>query len=131
MLAASIPMADYELPAFLEQHRGILSSPSWGLSIKTLLPPGVGCMLHMKMHTHDPGLAKQFFTSLAQGVELTAADPVYQVRERFLHERKELYHTAVVERAALIVRAWNACRGIRPLPQGRWAGTSAQFPTVE
>jgi len=131
MLSASIAMEDHELPAFLEQHRGIMSSLSWGLSIKTLLPPGAATMLHMKMHTHDPGLAKAVFMALASGLELTASDPVYLVRERYIAMGRALFHTAVVERAAALVRAWNARRGGRPLPQGKWAGTSAHFPTVE
>jgi hypothetical protein len=88
-------------------------------------------MLHMRMHAQDPGLAKAVFMALASGLELTASDPVYLVRERYISLGRALYHTAVVERAAAIVRAWNGRRGGRPMPQGKWAGTSAQFPTVE
>ena len=131
MLHATIPLLDYELPAYLAHHQGIVSSLSWGLMLKMLVPPGVATALHFLMHRHDPGLAKAFFLSLAQGVELTAADPVYQVRERYIHQPRALFHTAVVERAAAIVRAWNARRGGRPMPQGKWAGTSNQFPTVD
>jgi hypothetical protein len=130
MLQATIPLLDYELPSYLAQHQGIVSSLSWGLMLKTLVPPGVATALHLLMHTHEPRLAKAFFVGLAQGEELKASDPVYQVRERLLHERRELYHTAVVSRAAAIVRAWNCRRGGRPMPQGKWVGTSAQFPTV-
>jgi hypothetical protein len=131
MLQASIPVADYELPAYLSQHQRIVNSLSWGLMLRALLPPGVATMLHLRMHAQDPGLAKAFFLGLAQGVELTASDPVYQVRERFLHERKDLYHTAVVERAATIVRAWNCRRTGRPLTPLKWSGDGASFPTVE
>ena len=131
MLHATIPLLDYELPSYLSQHQMIVSSLSWGLMLKALVPPGVATMLHMRMHVKDPRLAKAFFLGLAQGVELTADDPVYQVRERFLHERRELYHTAVVERAAAIVRAWNCRRTGRPMTQLKRSGDSAQFPTVE
>ena len=134
MLHATIPLLDYELPSYLSQHQLIVSSLSWGLMLKTMIPPGVATMLHMRMHTHDPRLAKAFVVSLAQGVELTASDPVYQVRERFLHERKELYHTAVVERAAVMVNAWNCCRTGLPMTplMLKWrGGDNAQFPTAE
>jgi hypothetical protein len=136
MLRASIPLLDYELPSYLAQYQGmgIVSSLSWGLMLKALVPPGVATALHLLMHRHDPRLAKAFFVGLAQGVELTASDPVYQVRERLLHERRELYHTAVVERAAALVHAWNCRRTNRPMTSTmlKWrADKSAQFPTVE
>jgi hypothetical protein len=132
MLRASIPLLDYELPSYLAQHQGIVSSLSWGLMLKTLAPPGIGTALHWLMHLHDPRLAKAFFLGLAQGVELTAADPVYQVRERLLHTRRELYHTAVVERAAAIVHGWNCRRTGLPMtpPMLKWRGDNTAFPTV-
>jgi hypothetical protein len=133
MLHATIPLLDYELPRYLSQHQMIVSSLSWGLMLKALVPPGAATMLHMRMHTKDPRLAKALFLSLAQGVELTAADPVYQVRERCLHEGRVLYHTAVVARAATIVHAWNCHRTGLPMTPRllKWSGDSAQFPMVE
>jgi hypothetical protein len=131
MLSATIPLLDYELPGYLAQHPTLITSVSWGLMLKALLPAGAATMLHMRMHAQDPGLAKAVFLALASGLELTASDPVYLVRERYISLGRALYHTAVVERAAAIVRAWNGRRRGRPMPQGKWAGTSAQFPTVE
>jgi hypothetical protein len=133
MLHATIPLLDYELPSYLAQHPRIVPSLSWGLMLKVLVPPGVATMLHLLMHTSDPGLAKRFFLSLAQGVELTASDPAYQVRERFLHERKELYHTAIAERAAVMIQAWNCyCSGQPMTPRLlRWTGDNTAFPTIE
>ena len=132
MLRASIPLLDYELPSYLAQHQGIVSSLSWGLMLKALIPPGVATMLHLHMHMQEPRLAKAFVLGLAQGVELTATDPIYLVRERFLHERKELFHTAVCARAATIVQAWNCRRQGLPMTplMLKWSGDSAQFPLV-
>jgi hypothetical protein len=131
MCSAVIPLNDYELLGYLSAHQGIVSSLSWGISIKSMLPSGAACMLHWKMSARNAPLAKEFFMALASGLELTATDPVYQVRERYIHQPRALSHVAVAERCAMVVRAWNAARGGRPMPQGRWAGTSAQFPTVE
>jgi hypothetical protein len=133
MTSASIALLDYELPTYLAQHPAIVRSLSWGLSLRTLVPPGVATMLHLLMQAKDPALAKAVFVSLAQGLELQADNPIYLVRERFLHERKELYHTAVVERAAVMVYAWNSRRQGVPMTQRmlKWSGDSAQFPTVE
>ena len=132
MTSASIALLDYALPAYLAQHPSIVRSLSWGHMLKALVPPGVATMLHLLMQARDPALAKAFFLGLAQGVELTAADPIYLVRERFLHERKELFHTAVCARAATIVQAWNCRRQGLPLTplMLKWSGDSAQFPLV-
>jgi len=125
MLSATIPLLDYELPGYLAQHQTLITSVSWGLMLKALLPAGAATMLHMRMHAQDPGLAKTVFMALASGLELTATDPVYTVRERYISMGRALYHTAVVERAAAIVRAWNGRRGGRTMPQGKWVGWSA------
>lgn len=131
MLATTIPLADYELPDYMAQHPQILSSVSWGQTLRALVPSGLATMLHLCMHTTEPGLAKRFFLALAQGVELSASDPAYVVRERFLHERRELYHKAIAERAAVIIHAWNCYRTGRTLKphQLKWTGDSP-FPTV-
>ncbi|HSX81881.1 MAG TPA: hypothetical protein VLQ80_25355 [Candidatus Saccharimonadia bacterium] len=131
MLSATIPVADYELPAYLAQHANITTSLSWGFSLKALLPAGCASVLHFLMSAHDAALAKLLFLGLASGLELTAADPVYMVRERYICQGRALNHTAVVERAAGIVRAWQALRGGRPMPAGKFVGGSAQFPTIE
>jgi hypothetical protein len=131
MCAAVIPLNDFELLGYLAAHQGISSSVSWGCSIKSIIPPGVGCMLHWKMSERNAPLAKEFFMGLASGLELTATDPVYTVRERYIHQDRALHHVAVAERCATVVRAWNARRGGRPMPQGRWAGTNSTFPVIE
>jgi hypothetical protein len=65
-------------------------------------------------------------------VELTANDPVYEVRERFLHERRALYHKAIVERAAVTIHAWMCYRTGRTMKphQLRFNGDNASFPLV-
>lgn len=132
MTSASIALLDYELPAYLAQHPSVVRSLSWGLSLKALVPPGVATMLHLLMQAKDPALAKTVFLGLAQGLELQATDPIYLVRERFLHERKELYHVAVCARAAAIVHAWNCRRTGQPMKplMLTWRGDNAAFPTV-
>jgi hypothetical protein len=131
MCSAVIPLNDFELLGYLAAHQGISSSVSWGCSIKSIIPAGLGSMLHSRMTVTDPVLAKSFFAAMATGVELKADDAIYAVRERYLHQPRALNHAQVVERAAGIARAWNCRRGGRPMPQGKWAGTSAQFPHIE
>ena len=138
MLAASIPLADYELPDYLAQHQGIVSSLSWGLTLKTLAPPGIGAALHMLMHVQDPRLAKAFFVGLASGLELTASDPVYQVRERYIHQPRALFHVAVVERAAgcssgpgIVAAGVGRCprvSGRARAPSSRWSSEHTPRP---
>lgn len=132
MLRPTIPLADYELPDYMAQHPQILSSVSWGQTLRALVPAGLATMLHLRMHTTEPGLAKRFFLALAQGVELSASDPAYLVREQFLRERRELYHKAIAERAAVIIHAWNCYRTGRTMKphQLRFNGDNAAFPTV-
>jgi hypothetical protein len=83
------------------------------------------------MHLVDATLSKSYYTGLAKGIELSADSPTYKVRERLLCEKRELSHIALVENAALVIRGFNAGRpGGRPMPQGKWQGTSATFPEI-
>jgi hypothetical protein len=132
MLSATIPLLDYELPAFLGQHPQILTSLSWGHSVRALMPAGLGTTLHYLLHQSDAALTKRFFTNLAQGVELRADDPCYLAREKFLREGRALYHVAVCERAAVMIQAWNCYRANQPMTLRlvKWSGDNAAFPTV-
>jgi hypothetical protein len=131
MLSATIPVADYELPAYLVQHANITTSLTWGLSLKALLPAGCASMLFFLMSAHEPALAKVMFQALSTGLELKSTDPTYAVRERYLAQGRALNHTSVVERSAAVVRCWQTMRTGRPMPQGKWSGTSSMFPSIE
>ena len=132
MTSAAIELFDYQLPDYVLKHPSLVSSLSWGLAIKSLVPPGCGAMLHAVMHATDPALGKAYFLALSQGIELQACDPPYLIREKFLHERKELHHTGVCTRAAVIIQGWNCQRKDIPMSQVklRWSGDSAAFPVV-
>ena len=108
MLSATIPLLDYELPGYLAQHpdphHECLVGRSCSKPCSPLGPPRCstcGCTPRIL------GSPRRSFMALASGLELTASDPVYLVRERYIALGRALYHTAVVERAAAIVRAWN------------------------
>jgi len=131
MLSPTIALLDVELPRYLDEHKMIISSLSWGLMLKTIIPAGVGSALHMMMHGKDPALASTLFKGLASGLELRADDAIYAVRERYIHQPRALHHVGVVERCAAIVRCWQTMRSGRPMPQGKWAGTSSMFPSIE
>lgn len=129
MRSAVVAILDYELPEYLAHHPGLPKSLEWGKSVHALLPQGLGSALHYLMSAKDAALAKQIFYGLAQGQNLSAADAVWHVREKFLKDKTPLYHTAIVERAALVVQAWDCVRKGLPWVPGRvWKG--AQDKTI-
>jgi hypothetical protein len=131
MMSPTIELLDYELPDFLTENPGLLASASWGNLVRRLLPAGLATALHTSMHRVDATLTKSYFLGLAQGLELVADSPIYKVRERLLHEKRELCHVALVETAALMIRGWTSLRSGRGLPQGKFVGGSSQFPVIE
>jgi hypothetical protein len=124
MLSATIPLLDYELPGYLAQHQTIITSVSWGRMLKALLSAGAATMLHMRMHAQDPRLAKAVFEPKPRA-QVTATDPVYLVRERYI-SMGERCITACSGRAATIVRAWNGRRG-PAMPQGSGRAQTRRF----
>lgn len=132
MMQATIALQDYELPAYLRQHQGLIPALTWGAQLAAFLPPGASSMLYYLLQKHDPCLAKQFYQALAKGAGLLASDPAYLAREKFLHEKRELHHQAVCQRAAVIVLAWNCVRSHTPMAASKltWKGTGVQFPQV-
>ena len=99
-------MHHYELDDYLTQHPALPASLTWGHAARALLPVGIGSMLHYQMQARDGDLATTFFHGLTQGLGLTAADPVWHVRERFLKDKSPLHHNAILDRGALTVLAW-------------------------
>jgi hypothetical protein len=49
MCSTTIALNDFKLLGYLCEHREIVSSVSWGLSVRALIPSGAGAMLHTVM----------------------------------------------------------------------------------
>jgi hypothetical protein len=130
----AILLRAYQLPAFLAQHPGLPASLEWGHTLRALLPASCASMLYAVMSARDTACAKRFYHALATGLGVTQDDPAYVVRERLLKEPRSRQHGAVVNRAALLVLAWNCTRqGRRMKPGLTWKGlsnASVPFPQM-
>jgi hypothetical protein len=134
MRKATVTILDYELNEYLGEHPALPHSLQWGQQVRMLLPHGAATALHYLMSAKDVALAKSFFHGLAHGQNLTAADPVYHVRERFLKEKVQPHHMLIVGRMALLTLAWNCVRKQQPFPPSLlWRGLSDKtvaFPEI-
>ena len=134
MRQTTVLLRDYELPQFIARHPGLQASLEWGRSVRELVPQGCASMLYYEMAQHDAATARQVFHGLSTGQNLSAADPLWHVRERLRKDTRPLHHAVIVERAAAIVQAWGCVRKRLPWVPGRaWKGTqdkSVAFPAI-
>jgi hypothetical protein len=134
MRQATVLLRDYELPAFIGQHPGLPGALDWGRTVRAFLAQGSASMLFHVMAQTDAATARQLFHGLATGQNLSAADPPWHVRERLLKDKRPLRHAVIVERAALVVLAWDCVRKGLPWVPGRtWKGVqdkSVPFPWI-
>lgn len=90
-------------------------------------------VLHFLFERSDAGLCKRFFEKFTTGLELTATDPVYLLREKMQRYREGRYEFARAERIALAIKAWNWMKSgdKTPMPKLVYSPDKEDFPTVK
>jgi hypothetical protein len=96
----------------LEEHPGLRDAMRMGArthdkvqcSISAL---GTAAYLFMQQ---DQDAAERFFETLATGTGLSAGDPIYRLRERFIANRAARMKASAPELLALTIKAWNFWR---------------------
>lgn len=88
------------------------------------------------MHKQHPAKCEEFFARLADGIELTANNPVYLLRARYLSARrgstgKGLSSMPLNEAIALLIKAWNSFYRNKTMSVLRWNVRSETFPKID
>jgi hypothetical protein len=93
----------------LDQFPGIRQSVDVSRRLRKALPVPAGPMagLHYLLWELSPLDANAFYDRMADGVELTASDPIYMLRRAFLNDAKSNAKFTVRHRLALTIKAWN------------------------
>lgn len=94
-----------QLKEVLELHPNIRQSIEKGVKAK-LLTIGISIALHYIFSTVDAEKADTFFSRLADGIDLSAGDPILQLRQRLLDAPRGFTMSKEME-AALTIKAWN------------------------
>lgn len=88
--------------------------------------------LHYMFSEHDSKLADEFFRQLFEEGEVEH-DSILQVRKRLIQERLRQTKGAKmppVERAALVIKAWNSFIGANPVKRVMTRRRGEKFPTI-
>lgn len=120
--------------AFLEMYPEIEEACASGPgTINTLLPRSMCCYLYLKFRNSDPKLADLFFVDLVEGKRKGEGDPVWLLRDRILRDREAKERLGDIQKAALIIKAWNAEKNDEPLHHLRWINKGdrpEKFPAI-
>lgn len=122
-----------ELLETLEKHPGARESAR--LSSKTRdIGPSIILALHYFFRQIDADKADEFLDRLSDGAMLSADSPILKLRDALLDDRaNKKRRLSDLEKAALIIKAWNAHYQNRPLKVLKWqqAGVrSEEFPSI-
>jgi len=126
-----------ELKPLLEKHLALKASVGWavtdGHKLSNFIPRSEGAFWHYWLGRVDPVMRDRFFSSLLDGVGLTKVSPIYHLRERFFMRNRGVETADRAERAAIIIKAWNATlRGlnIASLAWRATGPTAEKFPVI-
>lgn len=120
-----------EISVFANQHRIELNSAfDVGYLAKDIVGlPSLPVALAFLVRAHQR--SAPFFQSVASGLNLTEADPVYQLRQRCIAEKANRVRRAKpIVKAAWLIKAWNAYATERPMALLRWRSDSESFPEI-
>lgn len=124
-----------ELLDLLEAHPNIRESVRLSYKIRDVVAPGLACALHFFFAQVHKSKADQFMSRLGDGANLAETSPILKLRERLNRDRASRKRDmSDAEKAALIIKAWNAYRLGRELSTLKWqnAGPKKEaFPRIE
>lgn len=118
----------------LERHPTIRESVRHAGRIKHITAPTLVVALHYLFREKSQSLADEFIERLADGANLPARHPILRLRDQLMQARNERKNKqADPERAAWIIKAWNAFVEGRELAHIKWAPTGSRaeaFPLI-
>lgn len=134
MTAQSASPTVAEMLAVLEANPRVRESVRWVHRIKTITAPTLLLALHFEFWKRDPTLADQFIERLSDGANLNRGHPILSLRDQLMRARGERKHVqADAERAAWIIKAWNAFAEGRTLDHIKWQTSGVKveaFPEI-
>lgn len=77
---------------------------------KKLINGTLAAGMHYCLKSLSEAEADDFFNRLLEGAGLTKTSPIFQLRERFVHDGLNKKRMSTTEKVALIIKAWNAFR---------------------
>jgi hypothetical protein len=124
-----------ELLDLLTESPEIRESVRLSYKIRDVAAPGLACALHFFFAQVHKTKADQFIARLGDGANLSENNPVLRLRERLNKDRASRRRDmSDAEKAAIIIKAWNAYRLDRELITLKWqnAGPKKEsFPVIE
>jgi hypothetical protein len=122
-----------ELLALFHRNKKIVSSVQFTAKCKPLVSNSYAGTLHYLFSEVDPEVAEAFFNGLAHGENLKQNDPLRRLRERLLRDKTQNAKLTIVEKMALIIKAFNLYNAGRECQQIYWRAsgpTAEEFPQV-
>jgi hypothetical protein len=123
-----------ELLDVLARHPTIRESVRYAQKIKHITAPTLVVALHYFFAEKSPSLAEEFIERLADGANLRARHPILRLRDQLMQVRNERKNIqADPERAAWVIKAWNAFIEGREIAHIKWSTGGARpeaFPTI-
>jgi hypothetical protein len=124
-----------ELLDTLEKHPEIRESVRLSSRIRDVVAPSLACALHYLFSRVDGRRADEFISRLGDGLYLDdVSHPVWKLRKRLLDDRaSKKRDMSDAEKAAIIVKAWNAFFKGEPLFTLKWQNSGPKkedFPAI-
>ena len=118
MTAATMQLADYEVLDYLNDHPNLRNALPWGQLTRRLFPKGVGAALFYAFAEKNVSMAKDLYSTLASGENLTKNDTIYWMRELCLYRRdlrQAKARTTPEHHTASLIKTWRSLCAKRPV----------------
>lgn len=118
------------------RHCGVEDSLRAVHGCKGVVPVTQVAWFYHLIHQKHPVQCEVFFARLADGLELTAENPIYLLRERYVKARratvgKGCSSISLNESLALLIKAWNLFFKKKTAGVLRWSAKVENFPRIE
>lgn len=124
-----------ELLDLLDNNPAVRESVRLSYKIRDVVAPGLACALHFFFAQVHKSKAEEFVARLGDGANLSEFSPILRLRERLNKDRASRKRDmSDAEKAAILIKAWNAFRLGRELGVLKWqnAGPKKEaFPQIE
>jgi hypothetical protein len=123
-----------ELFDFLEDNPEIRDSVRCAHKIREVVAPSLVCALHYFFSRVNKPKANDFIDRLGDGIDLSKDNPVWHLRDKFIKDKNTRKRSmSDAERAALIIKAWNAFLPGTTIKQLKWQDSGPkkeEFPSI-
>jgi hypothetical protein len=111
MTVNTVQLADYEVLDYLHEHPNLRNALPWGQLLRRFMPKSVGAALFYAFAEKNVSLAKDLYSTLASGENLTVNNTVYWIRDLCLFRaqlRGAKARTSPEHHAASLIKAWRS-----------------------